>query len=73
MDGREEVEESVRMLLMENNTNFDSLIKNLENHQDLYDLVFRIVIDGVTVTFNPHNATISKGILYGVFKRKWNY
>ena len=65
----EEVEESVRMLLMENNTNFDSLIKNLENHQDLYDLVFRIVIDGERITFNPDNPTISKGILYGVFKR----
>lgn len=64
-----DVEESVRILLTENNTNFDDLIKNLENHQDLYDLVFRIVIDGQMITFNPDNATISKGILYGVFKR----
>ncbi|MFK7950990.1 MAG: AAA family ATPase, partial [Saprospiraceae bacterium] len=65
----ENVEESVRMLLLENNTNFKDLIKNLENHQDLYDLVFRIVVDGERITFNPDNATISKGILYGVFKR----
>ena len=64
-----DVEASVQILLLENNTNFDDLIKNLENHQDLYDLVFRIVVDGVRITFNPHNATISKGILYGVFKR----
>jgi len=65
----DDVEESVQMLLLENNTNFDDLIKNLENHKDLYDLVFRIVIDGVVITFNPHNAAISKGILYGIFKR----
>lgn len=65
----EDVEESVQLLLMENNTNFDSLIKNLENHQDLYDVVYRIVIDGEAIGFNPHNAVISKGILYGIFKR----
>jgi hypothetical protein len=65
----DDVEASVRMLLLENNTNFEDLIKNLENHQDLYDLVFRIVVDGVLITFNPHNAVISKGILYGIFKR----
>lgn len=64
-----EVEESVQILLNKNNTNFDSLIKNLENHQDLYDLVFRIIIDGDAIGFNPDNSTIQKGILYSVFKR----
>lgn len=65
----EDVEESVQLLLKENNTNFDSLIKNLENNQDLYDLVYRIVIDGEVIGFNQYNAVISKGILYGIFKR----
>lgn len=65
----DDVEESVQILLNENNTNFDSLIKNLENHQDLYDLVFRIIIEGDEVGFNPDNSVIQKGILYGVFKR----
>lgn len=65
----EDVEESVQLLLLENNTNFDSLVKSLENNQDLYDLVFRTVIDGVRVAFNPDNPVIRKGILYGIFKR----
>ena len=65
----DDVEKSVQILLMKNNTNFDSLIKNLENHQDLYDLVFRIVIKGENLNFNPDNSVIKKGILYGVFKR----
>lgn len=64
----EDVDASVQLLLKENNTNFDSLIKNLENHQDLYDLVFKIVIDHAIIAFNQYNPTIYKGILYGVFK-----
>ena len=65
----EDVEQAVQILLYENNTNFDSLIKNLENHKDLYKLTFRILIDGDKVAFNQYNPTIYKGILYGVFKR----
>ncbi len=68
----EDIEEAVQILLLENNTNFDSLIKNLENHQDLYDLTFRILIDGDKVAFNQYNPTIYKGVLYGVFKRNGN-
>ena len=65
----DDIEESVQILLLENNTNFDSLIKNLENHQDLYDLTFRILIDGDKIAFNPDNSVIKMGMLYGVFKR----
>ena len=68
----DDVEESVQLLLTEENTNFDSLIKNLENHKDLYDLVFRIVMEGDKIVYNPDNATIKKGVLYGVFKRNGN-
>lgn len=64
----EDVEVAVQMLLNENNTNFDSLIKNLENHTNLYHLVHRLLLDGDTIPFNPHNPDIHKGILYGVFK-----
>jgi hypothetical protein len=35
----------------------------------LYDLTYRIVIDGDEIGFNPDNAMIKKDILYGVFKR----
>jgi hypothetical protein len=65
----DDVEASVQLLLKENNTNFDSLIKNLENNQDLYDLTHRIVIDADEIGFNQYNPTIRKGILYGIFKR----
>ncbi len=64
-----DIEQAVQILLNEDNTNFGSLIKNLENHQDLYDLTFRIVIKGSEIAFNVDNPTIRKGILYGAFKR----
>lgn len=67
--GLEDVEASVQLLLKENNTNFDSLFGNLENHRDLYDLVHRVIFEGEIVPFNQYNPTIYKGILYGIFKR----
>lgn len=65
-----DVEESVKMLLQESNTNFDSLIKNLEQNQDLYDLVYQLLMNSVEVSYNVSNPVIHKGILYGVFKQK---
>lgn len=65
----EDVDAAVRILLTENNTNFDSLIKNLENHPDLFDLVYRVLIDGERIVFSPDEPTIQKGKMYGIFKR----
>lgn len=65
----EDVEAGVLIMLGEDNTNFSSLIKNLENHQDLYDLVFRILVDGEKIAFNPDEPVIQKGRVYGIFKR----
>ncbi|MFK7983104.1 MAG: AAA family ATPase [Saprospiraceae bacterium] len=64
----EDLAEAIRLLLRENNTNFDSLIKNLENNQDLYQLVHRIIIDGESVPFNPDEPIIHLGRMYGIFK-----
>lgn len=63
-----DLEAAVLLLLKENNTNFDSLIKNLEGNSDLYELVRQLLIEGMPVPFNQHNPTIHRGVLYGVFK-----
>ncbi len=63
-----DLESSLHLLLKENNTNFDSLIKNLENNADLYALVYRLILDGDVIPFNQHNPTINLGVIYGVFK-----
>ncbi|WP_448520615.1 AAA-like domain-containing protein [Rhodoflexus sp.] len=65
----DDLERSVQLLLQERNTNFDSLIKNLENNQELYRLVESILIDGFQMPYSPYNQSILLGEMYGIFKR----
>jgi hypothetical protein len=62
-----DVEFAVKKLVNENNTNFDSLIKNLENNQELYDAVYEVAIASDFVPFNVHSPVISLGMLHGIF------
>lgn len=68
----EHVDAAVRKLMKQNNTNFDSLIANLEKNKDLYRLVHRILIAGDSIPFNQHNPTIHRGVQYGIFARRDN-
>ena len=61
---------AVRRLLMESNTNFDTLIKSLENDKALYDLVYRIIMEGDVVYFNLHEPLINMGLMHGIFKNE---
>ncbi|MCP4106238.1 MAG: AAA family ATPase [Desulfobacteraceae bacterium] len=47
-------------------TLFDSLTKNLENNEDLYELVFQIIINGKSFDFAIANPVISQGFILGV-------
>ncbi|MCP4133294.1 MAG: AAA family ATPase [bacterium] len=62
-------DKAVTALVEESNTNFDSLIINLENNPELHDLVLDIVIDSKEVSYTVHNPVINLGILYGIFGR----
>ncbi|MDW8205025.1 MAG: AAA family ATPase [Cytophagales bacterium] len=64
----DDLEAAVQLLLKEDNTNFDSLIKNLENNKELYDMVCRVLIDGELIPFNPDAALTRLGRMYGIFK-----
>jgi hypothetical protein len=66
--GEAELEQALHQLLSENNTNFDSLVKNMENNPALYELAFEIIVNGVTVPYDPHEPVTSLGRLYGVFR-----
>lgn len=63
-----DLEIALKILLHERNTNFDSLIKNLENNPELYKVVYEIIIDGQYKTYNIDNPIIDMGITYGIFK-----
>jgi hypothetical protein len=62
--------------LREKNTLFDDLIKNLENNNELYNLVRKIVLDEYRISFNRANPIIDLGFVCGIFitiSRSWFY
>ncbi|MCU0286869.1 MAG: AAA family ATPase, partial [Acidobacteria bacterium] len=63
-----DIDTAFNMLLKEDNTNFQSLIKNLENNRSLYDMVFRIVLEGENIGYNLDNPDIEQGVTHGVFR-----
>ncbi len=66
----DDLEIAVQQLTHESNTNFDSLTKNIESYPELYNMVYRVAIDGESFPFNPHNPTTNLGVLFGIFVNK---
>jgi hypothetical protein len=62
-----DLENAVQRLIKEQNTNFDSLIKNLNDYEELYQLVKSLVIDAENIPFSIYDNTISLGVLHGIF------
>jgi hypothetical protein len=65
----EGIQNSVNLILKEENTLFDDLIKNLEQYNELYNLVYAILIEGKKIPFEIYNPTINLGSIYGIFSR----
>ena len=61
------LDNAVKQLLTEQNTNFESLIKNLENDNALYAMVEKISLDGAKIVFNEDNLLLTKGMTHGIF------
>ena len=64
------VDSAFQRILCEDNTNFESLIKNLENNNALFDFVYKIIIQAEKKTYNIDNPIIKTGEMYGIFKEK---
>jgi len=62
------IDKAVRILLVETNTLFDDLVKNLETNESLYNLIYDILIVGDKRVFNIYNPTISLGLMYGILR-----
>ncbi len=62
-----DIEIAVQALVKENNTNFDSLIKNLENNEMLYQAVYEVTIESNYVPFNIYHSLTNLGVLLGIF------
>ncbi len=63
-----DLEWAVKSLVLEANTNFDSLIKNLENNPNLYKVAYEILIEGNYNDFNVYDPVISLGLMHGIFR-----
>ncbi len=63
---------AVKLLLDENNTLFDDLVKNIENNNKLQNLIESIVVDGKIVSFNLSNPIINLGVIFGILSKRDN-
>ena len=66
---KDDIRKAVKIINEETNTLFESIVKNLENNSDLYELTKSVLIDGDQIVFNPLDPTISIGCTYGIFKK----
>ncbi len=58
------------LALKRNYTNFESLVKNLENDSELYDFVSKIILHGQFFSYNPDNPVIKFGFIHGILRRE---
>jgi hypothetical protein len=70
----DDIDWSFRWLTRESytTTNFDELVKNLENNPELYNLVYSILFNGTdkSISFSVKNPLVNQGIMYGMFKEE---
>ena len=63
-----DLEWAVKKLVSETNTNFESLVKNLDNNTSLYELVNNMLVEGIFEDYSIHDPLISMGLMFGIFK-----
>lgn len=67
---KEYMDIAVKEILKDDNTNFDSLIKNIENNEELYDFVEKIVLNNEIISFIKTDSIINIGSIYGILKEE---
>jgi hypothetical protein len=63
-----DVDKSVSQVVRETNTNFESLIKNLEEYPALYALVYKKLVEGENENYSIHDPIVNLGLIHGVLK-----
>jgi hypothetical protein len=64
------VDQAAGEILLQTNTLFDDVIKNIQDHEGLADMVRDMLVRGKSVTYVPSDPDLSLGLMYGVFKRE---
>jgi hypothetical protein len=60
------IQDAIKSLVLEKNTLFDDIGKNIENNPDLKELLYQILIGGIKYNYNPLNQTMSLGVIFGL-------
>lgn len=60
--------EAVRMLLIDTNTLFESLIGKLTDYSELEQMLKELLFYGKPITYNPTNQVISLAVMFGFVK-----
>ena len=63
------VHEAIRIIPTERSTLFDDLIKNLASYQNLYDLLYRIIIRGEKRKYIIYDEDVFLAVTFGYVKR----
>ncbi|MDR1830793.1 MAG: AAA-like domain-containing protein, partial [Candidatus Fibromonas sp.] len=66
------VRNAVNLLLIDKNTLFDDLGKNLNSNEDLYNLIYDIIMCGKRIEYNTLDSAADIGITFGFLKREDN-
>jgi hypothetical protein len=64
------VQKAVRLILIEQSTLFNDLFKNVKSNSELRDVLYSIVINGRSFTFNSDNSGMELGLLFGILAQK---
>jgi hypothetical protein len=66
------IDEAVKLILAENNTLFQSLTKNLNNHPELKASIRSILMEGTRLTWNGQQDAIVQMQMYGLIRDDHN-
>jgi hypothetical protein len=64
------VQRAVRLILIEQSTLFSDLFKNVKSNSELRDILYGIVINGKSFTFNSDNSGMELGLMFGILAQK---
>jgi hypothetical protein len=64
------IHNAVKLILEENSTLFDDIIKNMESSKELFDLLHNIIISGESFIYNNFNPVIRLGVMFGILSNE---
>ncbi len=61
---------AIKLILEEDSTLFDDIIKNMESSEELFNLLHNIIISGESFIYNHFNPAIRLGVMFGILSNE---